>query len=57
MNDEILQKLGAVIHALNCIQVSGKNNLINLSGSISILEEMASLLSHAATEVAEKDEL
>ena len=44
MKDEIVQKLQAVIGALNCISVSGKQNLANLSGSISLLEDIAGTL-------------
>ena len=48
MKDEIMQKLGAVINALNHICVSGKANLTNLSGSIAVIEEVASMLNGAS---------
>jgi len=41
MKNDILQKLSAVISALNSISVSGKANLENLCGSISVLEDVA----------------
>lgn len=40
MKNEILNNLTAVLNALNGIQVSGKNNLANLSGSISVIEDV-----------------
>ena len=41
MKNEIIQKLGAVINALNNVYVKGEQNLANLSGSIAILKEVA----------------
>ena len=41
MKNDILQKLSAVISALNTISVSGKTNMENLCGSISVLEDIA----------------
>lgn len=41
MKNEIIQKLGAVINALNNISVKGEQNLANLSGSITVLKEIA----------------
>lgn len=41
MKNEIIQKLGAVINALNNVYVKGEQNLANLSGSITILKEIA----------------
>lgn len=41
MKTEIIQKLSAVINALNNIYVKGEQNLANLSGSITILKELA----------------
>ena len=40
MKEEILQKLNAVLAALNNTTVCGKGNLTNLSGSIAVLEEL-----------------
>lgn len=40
MKDEIMQRITAVLTALNNISVSGKSNLANLSGSIAVLEEI-----------------
>lgn len=39
-NKEIIKNLVAVCNALNNIDVRGKQNLINLSGSIEILENI-----------------
>ena len=47
MKDEIMQRLIAVGNALNTITVSGKQNLANLSGSISIIEEVLNMLDGA----------
>jgi len=52
MKDEIMQRIGAVLNALNGINVSGKHNLVNLSGSIAVIEEIASMLSDAEITVA-----
>ena len=38
--DEMIQKIGAVINALNNIYVKGEQNLANLSGSITVLKEV-----------------
>lgn len=40
MREKIIEELNAVLVALNSIYVSGKNNLANLSGSISLLEKI-----------------
>lgn len=47
MKDEIMQRLVAVGNVLNTIPVSGKQNLANLSGSISIIEEVLNMLDSA----------
>lgn len=44
MKDEIMQRIDAVLAALNNVYVRGKPNLDNLSGSISIIEGVASIL-------------
>lgn len=49
MKDEIMTRLNAVLNALNNIDVRGKVNLANLSGSIAILEETCAIL--ADTEI------
>ncbi len=53
MKEDIIQRITVVINALNSVSVNGKANLANLSGSIAMLEEIASLLSHA--DITEKD--
>lgn len=45
MENEIMQRLVAVLSALNSITVSGKANLGNLAGSIAMIEEIANMLS------------
>lgn len=45
MKDEILQRLAVVLNALNNIDVRGKANLANLSGSIAMIEEVSAMLS------------
>lgn len=47
MKEDIMQRLTVTLNALNSISVSGKANLANLSGSIAMLEEVASLLNSA----------
>lgn len=47
MKEDIMQRLTVTLNALNSVSVSGKANLANLSGSIAILEEVASLLNSA----------
>ena len=44
MKDEIIRNLNAVVAALNSVTVCGKPNLANLSGSISILENITNTL-------------
>ena len=44
MKESIMQRIGAVLNALNNVTVSGKSNLANLSGSIAILEELYGVL-------------
>ena len=50
MKEEILQKINAVLTALNNTTVCGKNNLANLSGSIAILEEVYGVLYRSSVE-------
>ena len=44
MKNEIMQRLAAVISAMNSISVMGKMNMANLVGSISAMEEIAGML-------------
>ena len=53
MKEDIMQRISVVLNALNSVSVNGKANLANLSGSIAMLEEIASLLSHA--DITEED--
>lgn len=55
MKGEILQRLGAVLKALNGISVSGKQNLVNLSGSIAIIEEVTGMLVNADVVASSKE--
>lgn len=50
MKDEIMNRLAAVLNALNAVSVNGKQNLANLSGSIAVIEEVAAMLSDASIE-------
>ena len=52
MKDEIMNRLAAVLNALNAVSVNGKQNLANLSGSIAVVEEAAAMLSDASIEKA-----
>ena len=55
MKEDIMQKLSAVINALNNVSVCGKVNLGNMAGSINVLEEIAATLS--TVELTEVEEL
>lgn len=50
MKDEIMQRLAAVLNALNNVSVNGRSNLVNLSGSIGIIEEVAKMLQGCSIE-------
>ena len=52
-NTQKIQNLNQVILALNNIDVKGKNNLANLAGSISILED---IVNEIAKEIHEQEE-
>lgn len=52
MKDEIMNRLAAVLNALNAVSVNGKQNLANLSGSIAVIEEVTAMLSDASIERA-----
>ena len=52
MKDEIMNRLAAVLNALNAVSVNGKQNLANLSGSIAVIEEVAAMLGEASIEKA-----
>ena len=45
--EEIYGRLTSVINALNAIETHGRNNLLNLGGSINILEEIARSIKEA----------
>lgn len=45
MKNEVMQRIAAVLNALDNVYVKGRQNLANLSGSITILEETAKILS------------
>lgn len=55
MKEEIMQRINAVLTALNNISVNGKANLANLSGSIAVLEEVANMLNHAEVQEETSD--
>lgn len=55
MKDEIMQRLSAVINALNAVTVCGKANLGNMGGSISVLEEVMAILSNADVTEAKRE--
>lgn len=44
MKDEIIQNLSAVLFALNGVEVRGKQNLANMTGSIEVLEKVLNFL-------------
>lgn len=45
MKNDLFKKVTAVINALNNVSVMGESNLANLSGSISILRDVANQIS------------
>lgn len=47
MKEEIMQRLAAILNALNSVPVSGKQNLANMSGSIVCIEEIIGMLNDA----------
>lgn len=50
MKNEIMQRIVSVVNALNNISVKGEENLANLSGSISVLKEVAKMISEMPTQ-------
>lgn len=42
--DEMYKNLNDVINALNSIETHGRNNLLNLGGSISLIDNVAQAL-------------
>jgi hypothetical protein len=56
MKEELMQRIGAVVNALNQVTVSGKANLANLSGSIAVLEEVCAMLRNATFAEPEEDD-
>lgn len=53
--DEIIQKLNAALGALNNISVSGKANLSNLVGSITLIEDVGNSLINGNFAKAEEE--
>ena len=56
MKNEIIQRINAVLGALNNIDVRGKANLNNLSGSIALLEEVTSMLNSVEFKEPQEEE-
>jgi len=56
MKNEIMQRIVSVINALNNVSVKGEQNLANLSGSITVLREVAEMVAAAKIEEETKDE-
>lgn len=42
--NEVVQRLNASLRALNCITVNGKQNLSNLFGAISVIEDAVQMI-------------
>ena len=55
MKEDIMQRLTVTLNALNSVSVSGKANLANLSGSIAMLEGVASLVNSAVVKLNEDE--
>nr|DAX24595.1 MAG TPA: hypothetical protein [Caudoviricetes sp.] len=56
MKEEILKRLNVVLNALNSVEVRGKSNLANQSGSIAMIEEVCAILSDAEVIAANHSE-
>lgn len=56
MKEEILKRLNVVLNALNNVDVRGKSNLANQSGSIAMIEEVCAILSDAEVIAANHSE-
>lgn len=54
MKEEIMKKLSAVMSALNGVSVSGRQNLVGLSGSMAVIEEVLIALNSADVTVSKK---
>ena len=54
MKDEIMNRLAAVLNALNAVSVNGKQNLANLSGSIAVMLSDASIEKASAADGEKK---
>lgn len=54
-NKELIAKLTAACGALNQIDVHGKQNLINLYGSIDIVESVIAILQNNIKETTSKE--
>lgn len=52
--NETIQNLIAVVNVLNTLRVAGKQDLLNLGGSIDMLEQIVQSLSAPAQEDAQK---
>ena len=55
MNKDIVNKIVSVVNALNGIEVKGKTNLMNLSGSIAVLEDVCQEIINNTEETATKN--
>lgn len=55
MNKDIVNKIVSVVNALNGIEVKGKTNLMNLSGSIAVLEDVCQEIINSTEETATKN--
>lgn len=54
MKETILARMGEIIHALGNIDVKGKQNLLNLGGSIAMLEEVYHQISKELMDIPTK---
>ena len=54
-NRDIVKNLAAVCNALNQVDVRGKQNMLNVSGSIDILEAIIEILQKEIKENASKE--
>lgn len=53
MKESIINSLVAVLGALDTVTVSGKNNLANLSGSMTVLENIVAALREQGVEITD----
>lgn len=55
LKEELMQMLSVTLNALNGVSVAGKQNLANLSGSISMIEKVMERIANSTFTEATED--